>query len=68
MIVRGYKLKGYDATYEKCDLDIRIGVNCSENRVLEVLDMQSGVTYIFECGDIIRDHKSRGTKKSSCKM
>lgn len=48
MIVRGYKLKGYDATYERTNFDIRHGFNAEKNRVLEVTDIDSGMTFIFE--------------------
>jgi hypothetical protein len=48
MRVAGYKLNGYDATYEKTYFDVREGKNAEKNRVLEVTDINSGVTFIFE--------------------
>ena len=47
MIVGGYRLKGYDATYEKTTFDVRSKVN-GETCVLEILENLSGVTYIVE--------------------
>jgi hypothetical protein len=48
MRVAGYKLNGYNATYEHTEFDIKHGYNSEKNRVLEVTDIDSGVTFIFE--------------------
>lgn len=47
MRVGGYKLRGYDATYEKCFFDVRTNFN-DKSCVLEVLDENSGITFILE--------------------
>ena len=52
MRIAGYKLNGYNATYEKCVLDITSGVNANNKRVLEVTDILSGITYLFETDEI----------------
>lgn len=54
MRIAGYKLNGYNATYEKCVLDIKPGINADNKRVLEVTDILSGITYLFET-DIIKE-------------
>ena len=48
MRVAGYKLNAYNATYERTDFDIRHGYNAEKNRVLEVTDIESDITFIFE--------------------
>ena len=48
MIVGGYKLNGYNATYERTNFDVRYGKNAEEKCVLEVTDINSGITFIFE--------------------
>lgn len=67
MIVGGYKLKGYDATYEKTTFDVRQGVNAENNCVLEVTDISSGITYIFEHGQKKHPEKRRNKGKSRYK-
>ena len=57
MRVQGYKLNGYNATYERTLLDVKEGRNADKKCVLEVTDLQSGVTYIFE-------HESRNRHKN----
>ena len=66
MIVRGYRLNGYNATYERTSFDVREGVNSSKNRVLEVTDINSGITYIFEPPD--GKSKRDPSKKTPCKI
>ena len=51
MRVGGYKLRGYDATYDRAVFDVQEGRNASGNRVLEVTDIDSGVTFIVEFDD-----------------
>ena len=48
MKVAGYKLNGYNATYEKTCFDVRGGYNGTKGRVLEVMDIDSGMTFVFE--------------------
>lgn len=50
MRVEGYRLNSYDATYEKALFDV------TEHRhedqcVLEVTELLSGITFIFDKGD-----------------
>ena len=44
----GYRLKGYDATYERATFDIRKGQEDSKSRVLIVEDLESGIQFIIE--------------------
>ena len=54
MRIQGYKLNGYNATYEKTDLDVWVGYNGNKNCVLEVTDSQSGITYSFEINEVLK--------------
>ena len=63
MIVEGYKLNGYNATYEKTILDVRTGYNGSKRRVLEVTDPLSGITYSFEVDKVLKSGR-----KTSCNI
>ena len=63
MKVAGYKLNGYNATYEKCVLDVRPGINADNKRVLEVTDIFSGITYLFETDEILSSNKKHKYKK-----
>ena len=46
MRVTGYKLRGYDATYDKTLFDIQSKED-DKSRVLEITDINSGVTFII---------------------
>ena len=62
MRVSGYKLRGYDAVYEKCLFEVRGGYNGTKGRVLEVTDIDSGMTFVFETEEDIfkpQRHKTR---------
>ena len=59
MRVAGYKLNGYNATYEPCELDIRTGKNSRKNRVLEMTDVDSGITYIFETEERVKCNRQQ---------
>lgn len=63
MRIAGYKLNGYNATYEKCVLDVVSGVNANNKRVLEVTDLFSGITYLFETEEILSSKKRRKHSK-----
>ena len=45
MKVTGYKLRGYDAVYEKTVFDIQSKED-DKSRVLEITDINSGMTFI----------------------
>lgn len=62
MIVGGYKLNSYNATYEKTSFDVRKGLNADKNCVLEVTDINSGLTFIFEDKDQNHQQKKRSAK------
>ena len=62
MIVGGYKLNSYNATYEKTSFDVRKGTNADNNSVLEITDINSGITFIFE-----HDDQNYRQKKQSAK-
>ena len=53
MRIEGYKLNGYNATYEKTYFDVKHGKSAAKNRVLEVTDINSGITFMFELQDDI---------------
>lgn len=57
MRVVGYRLNGYNATYERTNFDIRHGYNGEKNRVLEVTDIESGITFIFETEERYKSDK-----------
>lgn len=63
MRIQGYKLNGYNATYERAQFDIRPGYNAEKNRVLEITDIDSGITFIFETEE--RFKKDRPQIKTS---
>ena len=66
MRVAGYKLNAYNATYERAYFSVQEGRNASGNRVLEVTDDDSGITFVLEFEDKNkrRDHR----KKHPCKI
>lgn len=59
MFYDGYRLNGYNATYDKTRFDIRIGRNGEKNRVLEITDINSGMTFIVEADMEIRFNRRR---------
>ena len=61
MIVGGYKLNSYNATYEKTSFDVRKGTNADNNSVLEITDINSGITFIFE--DDPEEHRKNRRNK-----
>lgn len=60
MRVAGYKLKGYDATYERAYFNVQEGHNASGNAVLEITDNDSGITFILEFDE---KKKKTGSRK-----
>ena len=66
MRVAGYKLNAYNATYERAYFSVQEGHNASGNRVLEVRDDDSGITFVLEFEEKIRRHDRR--KKHPCKI
>ena len=66
MRVEGYKLKGYDATYEKCMFDIieHKGKE-SQTRVLEVTEINSGLCFIFDYNNV-KKSRTKPRKKNKC--
>lgn len=65
MMIRGYKLNGYNATYETCNIDVRRGYNGSGKCVLEVEDVLSGITYFFEADEILESWPRKNKKRRS---
>jgi len=66
MRVTGYRLKGYDATYEHTVFDVKIH-NKPDSCVLEVADDASGIAFIFEIPDSVdktwvKKGKSKGNR------
>lgn len=59
MRVAGYKLSAYDATYKRAYFDVQEGRNSSGNRVLEVRDDDSGITFVLEFEEQTRRHDPR---------
>ena len=63
MKVAGYRLNGYNATYEEVLFDVRDGINAEKNCVLDVTEIMSGVTYIFEYEPKMTHKKHRNPAK-----
>lgn len=66
MRVTGYRLKGYDATYERCSFDLDMHFT-EDSCVLEVADDASGIAFIFEIPDSVdktwvKKGKSKGKR------
>lgn len=64
MRVKGFKIRGYDAKYERANFDIVHGYNAENNRVLEVTDIDSGITFIFETEERYKIERTK--PKTSC--
>lgn len=47
MRVAGYRLKGYDATYERCSFDLDMHFT-EDSCVLHVTELNSGVSYLLD--------------------
>ena len=47
MRVTGYRLKGYDATYEKTTFDVT-----SVGNILQITEINSGVTFVVDADEI----------------
>ena len=66
MKVNGYKLNGYNATYEKTLFNV-----VQSGDMLEVTDINSGVTFLLELQEekasIVRTWRSRNIKVKSGK-
>ena len=62
----GYKLNAYNATYEKAYFNVQEGRNASGNRVLEITEDNSGITFILEFEGEKKRKDPR--KKHSCKI
>ena len=68
MIVVGYKLNAYNATYEKAYFNVQEGRNSSGNRVLEITEDNSGITFILEYEFEGKKKRKDPRKKHSCKI
>lgn len=53
MMIEGYRLKGYDATYEKTMFEVESHFS-EDSCVLEITETNSGVTYILDVSEIER--------------
>lgn len=66
MRVAGYKLNAYNATYESAYFSVQEGYNASGNRVLEVTEDVSGITFVLEFEEVKKRRDPK--KKRSCKI
>ena len=60
MICKGYKISGYDATYRKTTYK----VTERGEGVLEIMDYDSGTTFILDLEDLRTEPRRTGTWKS----
>ena len=58
MRYRGYKLNGYNATYDKAIFDVRE----QQNGVLEVTDIDGGITFLIDFDNAVGEQKRRTSK------
>lgn len=61
MKLEGYKLNGYDATYNKAVFEVAERGTTSKNRVLEITELESGITFLLELDSA--SGKNRRTSK-----
>lgn len=66
MRVAGYKLNAYNATYERAYFTVLEGRNASGNRVLEITEDNSGITFVLEFEG--KKKRKDPRKKRSCKI
>lgn len=64
MRITGYKLNGYNATYERTNFDVREYRNADKSRVLEVTEIETGVSYILEVGENLKSFERRNRIKA----
>lgn len=48
IITEGYKLNGYDATYEKATFLVRTRYRDNKTIIKEITETNSGITFIYE--------------------
>ena len=58
MRYRGYKLNGYNATYTQAVFEVRE----QQNGVLEVTDIEGGITFLVDFGSVCENPKRRTSK------
>lgn len=56
-IAEGYKLNGYDATYERATFSIVTRYEDEHKLICEVTELNSGITFIYEVKKNERDRK-----------
>ena len=62
IVTEGYKLNGYDATYEKATFSVRKRDEDRRKIINEVTELNSGITFIYE---VKKEYKhERKAKKS----
>ena len=47
-ITEGYKLNGYDATYERATFSVRKRYEDKHKIIREITELNSGITFIYE--------------------
>ena len=62
-IAEGYKLNGYDATYERATFSVATRYEDKRKIIREVTELNSGITFIYEVKKGYKKHE-RKSKKS----
>lgn len=62
MVAEGYKVNGYDATYEKTTFNVRTRYEDKKMAIMEVTEINSGITFIYE---VIKEYKHERKPKKS---
>lgn len=57
IVTEGYKLNGYDATYEKTTFSVRKRYEDRHKVINEVTELNSGITFIYEVKKNERNRK-----------
>lgn len=56
-ITEGYKLNGYDATYERATFSVRKRYEDKHKIIREITELNSGITFIYEVKKNERNRK-----------
>ena len=56
-VAEGYKINGYNATYEKATFNIRTRYEDEKMVIREVTEINSGITFIYEVKKSERNRK-----------
>ena len=62
IVTEGYKLNGYDATYEKTTFSVRKRYEHRHKIINEVTELNSGITFIYEVKKEYKKHERKAKK------